>query len=129
VKPFRIVVTVQPHESGGASSVHEFASPEDEAVARALPNEGASHIAHGLLLEALRRETYLVSLVHLTKDPGYLGAYFGAAPEERRSIEAELAAKVAQILEVGAEKLVPGVARGVLEMHERSAGGPTSGHS
>lgn len=115
-KPFHLRLTITPLESGGVDATHTFLSAEDASIAGALPGHGIQHIAQALLLEALRRETYLIVLGELTKDPQFLTRYLQGSPDEREALEQETGETVARLFNLGAEKLSPGVAAWVFAM-------------
>lgn len=84
-------------KNGQLWSAHQFRSPQDEHLAMSWSGGGARHIAHGLLTEAVRRETFVCALVELTKNPGYLTKYMAASEPAKSAIESHLAESVATV--------------------------------
>jgi len=97
-------------------SVHKFQSREDAALSLKWPGGGASALGHALLTEALRRETYTSALAALTADPDFLTTYVEAEEEKQRTIEAELGAKVRELIWITLGKMGADTAREVLSM-------------
>jgi hypothetical protein len=96
-------------------SIHRFASPEDEAKARAWAGGGVRQIAHALLTEAVRREVFTCALVEMTRDPDFL-AKFLADPKNQEAVEKRLGEGAVEVLRSTAARLAPGVARETLNM-------------
>lgn len=98
----------------GAS--HTFASSNDEAAALSLPNQGIYHIAYGMLLESVRRETYLLALEKLTQDPTFLLKYIDGTEDVKSTVEKALAENVEQVILKGVSRVSGEAAKGVLAM-------------
>ena len=114
---FHLAVQVCEDEHGRVWSQHRFETEEDEEIACTLSGGGARQVAHALLLEALRREVWCDILVELTKDgDGYVERYVQGDEDERREIEQELAGAAAKVVAGLFPKLLPGVAREMMEM-------------
>lgn len=109
----RVTIAAQPDS---VDARHDFASSEDAAVALALPHSGIYHIAHGLLLEAIRRETHLSMLAEITKDPEYINRYSALDDTGRQQMAQALGETVTTILYQGIKKMAPGAATFVLAM-------------
>lgn len=120
---FEMKVKVTSLTGGGVDAAHGFATRADKEAADALPSQGVYHIAHALLLEALRRETYLSALGHISQEPAYLKRYTEADEAGKRDMEKGLSGTVMQVLQKGIGKLAPGTARGVFEMLTTPLGG------
>lgn len=94
----KLIVTIQLGPNGEALSSHDFADYDDAVTAGMWPSGGLRHIAHGLLLEAVRRESFVSILAKTTATPEYLEQYRTADPDERKVIEEVLNQKVQAIL-------------------------------
>ena len=61
--------------AGCVWSLHKFATPDDEEKARGWAGGGIRQIAHALLTEALRRETFVCALVEMSRNPDFLAKF------------------------------------------------------
>lgn len=113
---FRLVVNVCQDTFGNVWSDHEFATPEDEQVARGLRQGGVLQIAHALLTEAVRREVFTSILMKLSQDPTLLSRWPNMTEEERRQVEDELSAAALHVVTKTTTKMLPGAVPGVLTM-------------
>lgn len=66
MKSARIVVEIQINEEGALKCAHRPLTPEDRAELESWPSGGLVHMAHALLVEALRRESYVMAISHLS---------------------------------------------------------------
>ena len=101
---------------GNIWSFHQSATGADDQILLSWPGHGVRAIAHGLLLEALRREAYLCVLTKLTKDPALVTQYAKGDPSIRQAVEEGLALAMRDQLEATLPKLIPDVAKEILNM-------------
>ena len=101
---------------GHVWSAHDFHSDQDRQRARQWSGGGARQIAHGLLVEALRREAYASLLVGLSADRDLLSRHQAASPEEQALLEQKLSQGVREILNNLCDKVGPAIAREVFLM-------------
>ena len=113
---FGLTVEVCEDKDGRIWSQQTFETSVDEEVACTLPSGGARQIAQALLLEALRREVFVDILVELSKGEGYITKYIEASDEERQEIEQAVAGAAAKVVAGLLPKMLPAVAREMLEM-------------
>lgn len=116
---FNLEVEICEVDKGGVRMVftqHDFQSVADEKVCRALKSMGEEQIAYALLLNALRREMFIETLLHIQQDPTFLSSYKEADEEEQRNREVEVAAKMVTTLDRAIRKMAPEVAREILAM-------------
>ena len=121
-KPFNLTVTIKPLDSGGLTATHKFASDADDAAAAELPGQGITHIAHGLFLEAVRREAYISALTALAADEDLLQKYSDGDASTKLAMETRLADAVTEVFQKGCQKVGPGVANGILRMMTSAEG-------
>jgi hypothetical protein len=109
---FRVTINICQDSDGNVWSDHDFATDEDVALCKGLPQGGAPQVAHALLTEAVRREAFMCALIELTKDPSYLLRFkAGESP-----VVDELAAATEQVIARTLGKMTPGAAAEVLAM-------------
>lgn len=96
---FSLLVKVLQTNDGFVFSNHRPATDEDEKTATTFPNGGLEQIAFALLMEAVRRETFILSMVKMTGDKEYLNKYLEADEEKKMEIETELAENVREVLQ------------------------------
>jgi len=96
-------------------SIHRFASPEDAAKAQGWASGGTRQIAHALMTEALRRETFVCALVEMSRDPDFL-AKFLDDPQNQGVIEKALGGSAVEVIRSTAVRMAEGVARETLNM-------------
>lgn len=113
---FGLTVEVCEDKDGRVWSQQAFQTAEDEEVACTLSGGGTRQVAHALLLEALRREVFVDILVELSKGEGYIERYIKATDEDRNEIERELAEATTKIMTGMLPKMLPSVAREMVEM-------------
>ena len=98
-----ITVRVCLAPDGGLYAAHESATPEDDALVLSWPGGGHRHVAHALLIEAVRREAF-VCLMALVSDDTLLAASILAGsmqdPAKRKALEERLVAAVTQSLTI-----------------------------
>lgn len=111
-----LTVKVCQDPTGRVWSHHDFASAEDHALSGKMQGQGAAQVAHALLTEALRRETFVSALASLTADEKFLQTYKDADEEGRRKMEAALGTKVREVIWRTLGKMGQDAAREVLEM-------------
>ena len=103
-------------DRGNVWSLHQPLSAEDERLFADWPGHGARAIAHGLLVEALRREAYMCILTKLTKDPALVATYAKGDPSIRKAVEEALALAIRDNLEATLPRMIPDVAKEILNM-------------
>lgn len=116
---FNLEVQVCETHAGGVRSVytvHGFQTDADEALARSLVSGGEEQIAWSLLINAVRRETFLEVLIALQQDPDFLATYRDADEEKQRNLDVEIAAKVSTMLSKTIQKIAPETAREIMAM-------------
>lgn len=113
---FKLLVGVLVNQGGKVWSTHDFQTPEDAQLAGQLAGGGVRHIAHALLVEALRREVYAGIMAKLTHDPTYLQGYQQGDATTRAQIELELAQCSRQVMLDTTGKIGLDVAREILVM-------------
>ena len=113
---FNMKVTICSDPNGQLWSVHDFETPEDAALAAKLSGGGLRQVAHALLTEAFRRETFICAMVEMTKDSNFLFSYMEGGEENRRVIEQELAQKARRSMVDVTGKTGVGVAQEILSM-------------
>lgn len=91
-------------------------SPENESLCREWPGGGARHIAHGLALEAVRREVFACVLVQLTNNTEFLKEYEKAGPEERQRMEKSLSEQAWRSMAFSIPRMIAPSVQEVLEM-------------
>jgi len=65
-KTVQILVEVQLNEEGEVKSSHRPLTPADQEEMSSWPSGGLVQVAHAMLIETLRRESYLMALSHLS---------------------------------------------------------------
>lgn len=110
-----VEVVLAEDSSGTVWSEHRL-SHEDAAISAQLSGGGARQIAHALLTEALRREVFVDVLVQMSKGDGFLDWYGDAAEDQKREIEQNMANAGLAVLVTLLPRMLPGIAREVLEM-------------
>lgn len=80
--------------NGEVWSTNNFDDKNGLALALKWPGGGARHIAHALLTEALRRETFACALAKLSADRSFLTKYAAAGQEVQTELDRDLAEKV-----------------------------------
>lgn len=95
---FSLDVEVVQTNDGNVFSNHKPSTDLDEQTISTFPNGGIEQIAFGLLMEAIRRETFIATLISLTKDSEYIKKYVESDIEKRIEIEINLAEKVREII-------------------------------
>jgi hypothetical protein len=97
-------------------SAHAFQTDEDAQRASQWPGGGTRHLAHALLTEAVRRESFVCALVALSQDEATLEAYQNGTAETQQHLVEVLAKKVELNLKDVVHKLTEGAAQEVLLM-------------
>jgi hypothetical protein len=97
-------------------SRHQFQSREDELTAWKLLSSGQEQISFALLTEALRRESYLQALIHLSSDKEFLGKYAEGDEEKRQEIAGKLAGGLVEETVQNVRKMSLDISREILEM-------------
>ena len=103
-----------PH--GEIWSIHDFETPEDAALALKWSGGGVRQIAHALLTEALRRESFVSSMVKMSSDKDFLPGYARASQEAKALFEKDFAQKVLNQFAGTAGKIVLACSREILAM-------------
>lgn len=93
---------------------HDYQSEEDSKIARSLQSSGEEQSAHALLLNALRREFFVETIVKMNKEPQFLKNYIEANKEEKHRIETELATNLLLTLTSIIRKMSVDVVREIL---------------
>jgi len=102
--------------TGRVWSEHNFQSAEDETLCGQMAGGGVRQVAHALLTEALRRETFVSVLAKLSADPTFLAAYAGEGREKQQEIERQVGDAVREVLWLTSGKMGADTAREVLSM-------------
>lgn len=97
-------------------SDHTYASSNDEALAASLKQGGAPEIAHALMVEALRREVFLLALVKMSQDSDFLQRWKDAEDEERLTLQKDIEHGLVDVVTRTAQKGASSLASGVLTM-------------
>lgn len=113
-------------DKGNVWSLHQPLSPEDERIFTTWPGHGARAIAHGLLVEAMRREAYMCVLTKLTKDPALVETYAKGDPSIRKAVEEGMALAIRDNLEATLPRMIPDVAKEILNMVSDPGSKPAS---
>lgn len=117
---FDIKVSICEQDREGCREVfsqHNFATPEDQVVARKLKSLGEEQISYALLVEALRREVYVQMLVELGKNsPEFLVEYLVADETKKRVIEEQWGERLYTAVCSNISKMAIPTAKEVLEM-------------
>ena len=101
---------------GQVWSAHDFRSPEDARVASKWAGGGVRHIAHALLMEAVRREAFVCALIEITQKSDFLNSFENADAQGKQEVLTALASQVERNLNAVIPKLSVGSAQEVLEM-------------
>lgn len=109
-------VDIHQGKNGEVWSSHDYASPEDASMALQWPSGGHRQVAHGLLLEAVRREAFTTLLIRMSTDPEMLPNFLMSSPEEREKFVAELSRQVTEILSRNCARMVVPSVQEVLKM-------------
>ena len=115
---FSVDVEVLQTNEGHVFSNHKASTELDDQTITTFPSNGIEQIAFGLLMEAVRRETFITALVSLNQKEDYIEQYRTSSPEERTAIEVELADKVKKILSKNISQMAVPTAREILYMFE-----------
>ena len=119
---FSVDVEIVQTNDGHVFSNHKASGELDEQTISTFPNGGIEQIAFGLLMEAVRRETFIVTLINLTQNEGYIEQYNNSDLEEKISIEVDLAEKVKELLSKNISQMAVPTAKEILHMfaHNKS---------
>ena len=79
---FVIEVHVAKDHNNQVFSLHKLQHEEDEATVQRLPNQGLEECVFALLIETLRRESLLQTLVLMSQDPSVQQKLLNASKEE-----------------------------------------------
>ena len=115
-RSFSIEVEVLQTNDGNVFSNHKASTELDEQTISTFPNGGIEQIAFGLLMEAVRRETFIATLISLTKDSDYIEKYVSSEPSDQLEIEVELAENVREILSKNIGQMSVPTAKEILYM-------------
>lgn len=113
---FSVDVEVVQTNDGNVFSNHKASSDLDEQTISTFPNGGIEQIAFGLLMEAVRRETFIATLINLTNEDQYISDYIQASADEKLKIEIDLSEKVREILTKNISQMSMPTAREILYM-------------
>ncbi len=113
---FSVDVEVVQTNDGHVFSNHKASSELDEQTISTFPNGGIEQIAFGLLMEAVRRETFIVTLINITKTEGYIEQYKNSSVEEKIRLEVDLAEKVKELLSKNISQMAVPTAKEILYM-------------
>jgi hypothetical protein len=113
---FSVDVEVVQTNDGNVFSNHKASTDLDEQTISTFPNGGIEQIAFGLLMEAVRRETFIATLINLTKNDQFIQEYLQADKDEKMQIELSLAEKVKEILSKNIAQMSVPTAREILFM-------------
>jgi len=102
--------------TGRVWSTHDFLTDEDGRLCLKMKNQGVAQVAHGLLTEALRRQTFMSALAQLTADEDLLTTYRDADGDTRLQMEASLGAATQEVIWRTLGKMSANAAREVLTM-------------
>ena len=114
-RSFDIKVSICEDNDGQVFSIHEL-SPEDEQICSTLNSRGLEQIAFGLLVEAMRRESFLAILLKQSQDESFLERYSSGDEDVRRSMVAELSSEVQQVMGKSIQATTTAACAEVLEM-------------
>lgn len=117
---FSLLVEILQTNEGFVFSNHKPATDKDEQTATTFPNGGLEQIAFALLMEAVRRETFILAMVNMTKDKEYLTKYSEMGEEERMEVETELAENVKEVLKKNINQMSFPTAKEILFMITKS---------
>ena len=112
----QLAVKICKDSLGNTWSVHHPATPEDEAVFATWPGFGVRAIAHALLVEALRRESYMCFLTAMTKNPNLAVQYVAGDEVVKSVIEQALASACNESLMATIPQMAPDAVREILAM-------------
>ena len=112
----QLVLNICQDEFGNVWSDHTYASSNDEALAASLKQGGAPEIAHALMVEALRREVFLLALVKMSQDSDFLQRWKDAEDEERLALQKDIEHGLVDVVTRTAQKGASSLASGVLTM-------------
>ena len=110
-----VEVRVLEDDEGRVWSDHDFQGEDDASLALTMRHGGAEQVAHALLAEALRHETYVDMLVKMSSSPGYLDAFLMASDEDRDQIAADLASAASEVVRRAVQQKGTRIARQILE--------------
>lgn len=113
---FSVDVEIVQTNDGHVFSNHKANNELDEQTISTFPNGGIEQIAFGLLMEAVRRETFIVTLINLTKSEGYIEQYKNSTLEEKIGFEVDLAEKVKELLSKNISQMAVPTAKEILYM-------------
>lgn len=113
---FSVDVEVVQTNEGHVFSNHKASSDLDAQTISTFPNNGIEQIAFGLLMEAVRRETFIASLIMMNKDENYIKNYLEGDLEEKIKMEVDLANNVKAILSKNISQMVVPTAKEILHM-------------
>jgi len=121
-KMFVLEVSVLQDNKGRVFSSHRFQNESDNALAHSLPSCGLEQIAHALLLEAIRRETYLDVILKMQDQPNLLKAYMSGTDTDKEAMALELSQHMEEILKRLITKISPSVSVELLkDLSERES--------
>jgi len=103
-------------------STHKWQTEEDAALTQNWPEGGAKQVAHALLTEALRRETYALVLGELTKDKDYISDYSQGDEMKKTDVEERLCVALFRMITMMTKKMRMGLVPEILLMVEKSEG-------
>jgi len=126
---FQLVVNVCQDEQGNVWSEHDFLSDEDQELARGLSQGGVPQIAHALLTEAVRRETFMCALIMQSKDPEFFQGWVKGTGEEKVAHEEQLGGYAQHVITRTLEKMGHRAAAGILAMMDAASLGSDKARS
>lgn len=118
---FSVDVEIVQTNDGHVFSNHKASSGLDEQTISTFPNGGIEQIAFGLLMEAIRRETFIVALINLTKSEDYIESYKSSSLEEKVKIEVALAEKMKEVVMKNINQMAVPTAKEILHMFSQNS--------
>lgn len=109
-----VEVLVRREGSGQVLSAHRLQDKEDQEVVMTWPSYGLEQVAHGLLVEAVRREASLDVTLQASADPGLATRWATATPDEQEEMASRLAATLVTLMQQTIGRLAASAAREAL---------------
>ena len=113
---FSVDVEIVQTNDGHVFSNHRASGDLDGQTISTFPNGGIEQIAFGLLMEAVRRETFIVTLINLTQNEDYIKQYRDSDLEGKITIEVALAEKLKELLSKNIAQMAVPTAKEILYM-------------
>jgi|GEM_PF-2372679 len=113
---FVIEIEVAVDQNGTPWSNHKLQSQEDMDLTMEMDKSGQEHVAHALLMEAVKREALLEVLLKLSNDAEFKERVLDPAPDAQEKLVSEVSTAMMRVVNRVTAVLAPDAARAALDM-------------